>query len=1051
MAMAFQRWFTILAAALFTLVFLPADTVVGQSAIHWSFFKTSDGLPEPVFHFISITPQGKLVAADVAGSWVSELDGYAISNLPAPHNFTGHVGESPGGQRWAMTAAGLLEFKDGVWLVHAVPEIAAAARAGFLQSPLPFIPVRQGCVVFLLPDRLLEFSAEDPDHPRTILIRTAAQTRIGPFTGMAVAPDGCLWLCGAGGVAKAAGPVRNLSPEIAWEEHLPPASLRLEHLRAPSPDRVGGLTVVAESAAGHQTIAATFDGRAWIVRPAGARKLLRAWGGPDRTFWAATPESLFEWEDARTNWVENDEIPAGQIYDVELEPGGAFWLATADGLIRAAASLWQTPEAVPDLNAPVPCLAMNPTGVAFIAENQLYVVKAGRPRIFSLPFDRQNPVTVGALFPLKDGSFLLDTGGVPLQFQPNDHAGDQPAGAPGGAFKTLDETPGRPLGILPDGNVCLYYRGQKNTWVDFDGKQRQPLANPPPINLLDDPNLATLFTAPNGDLWVGGAQEILWRHGDRWQRFVFEENVVPAGAIGFAERPGEKIWCATRDELWEFDGKNWRRRPGRFNHINALLTGRDGGVWLASNGGLFRFCRGAWLENSSEEGLPNGAVYALEEDAGGQLWAATARGVRIFHPETEAETPKTFVHQLSDDPGRFKDRITEGAALNLLLAGRDKWKMTAPEHLLYSYQLDQLGWSAFRDQTVLSFPNLTAGRHDFQVQALNSAGNVETVPMALDFTVVAPWFKEIRLWVVLALGLVLALFFASVAWDRHRQLVRSHAAVERKVAERTQELERATRELIHSQKMNALGTLAAGIAHDFNNILSIIKGSAQIIEDNPGNREKIHIRVNRIKTVVQQGAEIVDAMLGFSRGPDTPAAPSDINATVADTVKLLGDRFLREVEVTFERGENLPDVMAPREFIQQILLNFIFNAVEAMNGSRTIVLTTRWVNVLPPDIVLAPTAPAPFVLISVRDAGGGIAPEILGRIFEPFFTTKALSTRRGTGLGLSMVYELAKKMQAGLAVQSVVGQGSTFTLILPAPVRPATPPAREASIPSPVS
>ena len=87
------------------------------------------------------------------------------------------------------------------------------------------------------------------------------------------------------------------------------------------------------------------------------------------------------------------------------------------------------------------------------------------------------------------------------------------------------------------------------------------------------------------------------------------------------------------------------------------------------------------------------------------------------------------------------------------------------------------------------------------------------------------------------------------------------------MAERTRELEVASRELFHSQKMNALGTLAAGIAHDFNNILSIIKGSAQIIEDNLENQDKVRTRVDRIKTVVEQGAGIVKAMLGFSRDP----------------------------------------------------------------------------------------------------------------------------------------------------------------------------------------
>ena len=177
--------------------------------------------------------------------------------------------------------------------------------------------------------------------------------------------------------------------------------------------------------------------------------------------------------------------------------------------------------------------------------------------------------------------------------------------------------------------------------------------------------------------------------------------------------------------------------------------------------------------------------------------------------------------------------------------------------------------------------------------------------------------------------------------------------------------------------MTALGTLTAGIAHDFNNNLSIIKGSAQIIEDNLDAPQKILTRVDRIKTIVQQGAEIVDAMLGFSRGADAVPTSCDVNTVVADTMKLLGDRFLRTVEVQFERGENLPEILAPREFIQQILLNFIFNAAEAMSGRKEITLATCLVDRLPPDIVLAPAPSASFVLVSVRDIGSGIAPEIM--------------------------------------------------------------------------
>jgi signal transduction histidine kinase len=139
-----------------------------------------------------------------------------------------------------------------------------------------------------------------------------------------------------------------------------------------------------------------------------------------------------------------------------------------------------------------------------------------------------------------------------------------------------------------------------------------------------------------------------------------------------------------------------------------------------------------------------------------------------------------------------------------------------------------------------------------------------------------------------------------------------------------------------------------------------------------------------------------------------------------------------------------------------MLLNFIFNAAEAMErrspnrlesepptrqradaGSdapprKPITLATRRLETLPLGVVLPPRPAQDYVAISVKDCGCGIAPEALPRIFEPFFTTKAMSARRGTGLGLSMVYELAKKLEAGLSVETVVGQGSTFTIILPA-------------------
>jgi signal transduction histidine kinase len=327
--------------------------------------------------------------------------------------------------------------------------------------------------------------------------------------------------------------------------------------------------------------------------------------------------------------------------------------------------------------------------------------------------------------------------------------------------------------------------------------------------------------------------------------------------------------------------------------------------------------------------------------------------------------------------------------------------------------------------------HLGAGKHRFEVRAMDRNWNEDPGSASAELAIVIPWYEESRIIVTLVCGLALVLFFAGLAVNRHLQLIRSYAEVEKIVALRTQELERANQELLHSQKMRALGTLAAGIAHDFNNILSIIKGSAQIIEGHIDDEEKIRTRVNRIKTVVEQGAGIVKSMLGLSRISPQNMVLCDLNSIVEDTIKLLDDRFLHEVTIQFQAAPALPAVPAVKELIQQMLLNLILNAADAMSGIGEVKLATGQMIQLPPNLALSPTEATNHLYVAVQDTGCGIAQEILPRIFEPFFTTKAFSTRRGTGLGLSMVYQLAKELGFGLKVQSSIGKGSTFTIIIP--------------------
>jgi signal transduction histidine kinase len=276
-----------------------------------------------------------------------------------------------------------------------------------------------------------------------------------------------------------------------------------------------------------------------------------------------------------------------------------------------------------------------------------------------------------------------------------------------------------------------------------------------------------------------------------------------------------------------------------------------------------------------------------------------------------------------------------------------------------------------------------------------------------------------------------------LAINRHLQLRRSYAEVERIVAQRTRELERANQELLHSQKMKALGTLAAGIAHDFNSILSIIKGSAQIIGDHLDDPDKVRTRLARILGMVDQGSGIVKAMLGLSRSGALEAKSCDLNLLVIETIRALGDQLPRELTLKFDPPRDLPPLRLLPDLVRQVLINLILNAVDALGGRGVIELAVGRVASLPPDLILPPAPADRFVSVSVTDSGPGIAPDVLPRIFEPFFTTKAFSTRRGTGLGLTMVYEIARETGLGLRVESIPGQGSTFTILLPVADAPA--------------
>ncbi|MGC9036749.1 MAG: two-component regulator propeller domain-containing protein, partial [Verrucomicrobiia bacterium] len=532
------------------------------------------------------------------------------------------------------------------------------------------------------------------------------------------------------------------------------------------------------------------------------------------------------------------------------------------------------------------------------------------------------------------------------------------------------------VGQLNNGNLCFITTDPRSPQIAyrldlFDGKRFR--------HFMEATNTVALGTevyfvkqVSSGDVWVGGEKALAVNRNGQWLFLNQESYQAPTGAISFLEIETNKLWFGTQDSLYEYDGKNWRFVKSNLGRVRSIYKSKNGTIWLATANGLYRYERGKWVVNGTQEGLPSSSIYSVFEDSSGKLWACTARGLSYFNPEADPDPPIVKINSPKDNA-----TVSTEDTVTVSFSGMDKWKYTLPDRLLYSWRLSGSDWSEYREENTITLKGLNSGTYQVFVKAMDRNMNESVAPSMVEFAVIVPWYKDDRTMAIALIGAAVAVVLAGIAVNKHFQLKRSYAEVEQKVNERTRQLELATQQLLLSQKMTALGTLAAGIAHDFNNILSIIKGSAQIIEENIDNKEKVLLRVQRIKTAVEQGAGIVRAMLGFSKQNGASITVIDVNKVIEETIKLLGERFLREVPLHFVPASPLPKVLGIRDLLQQILLNLILNAADAIQETKGFIeITTGVFKELPSPLVLNPEPAEEYIFISVKDTGCGMTPEV---------------------------------------------------------------------------
>jgi PAS domain S-box-containing protein len=243
------------------------------------------------------------------------------------------------------------------------------------------------------------------------------------------------------------------------------------------------------------------------------------------------------------------------------------------------------------------------------------------------------------------------------------------------------------------------------------------------------------------------------------------------------------------------------------------------------------------------------------------------------------------------------------------------------------------------------------------------------------------------------------------------------------------EKKRIEAQLKQSQRLESIGTLAGGVAHDFNNILMGVQGCASLML---AETEPVHPHFEYLKNIenyVRSAANLTRQLLGFARGGKYQVKSTDLNELVQRTANMFG-RTKKEIVIHTRYQKDLWSVEVDQGQVEQVLLNLLVNASQAMPAGGDLYLETQNAVLDENQVLSCQLRPGPFVKVMVTDTGMGIDEKILDRIFDPFFTTKEMG--RGTGLGLASTYGIIKSHGGIINAFSEKGMGSTFTFYLPA-------------------